>query len=489
MFENRWSKRPPTFYSRVVAPSNSSSIFRGPLEDALRYALAHLENLDLGPSRPAPPPESLRRRMAHALTDYGIPAQEVIADLVADSAGGIMGNAGGRFYGWVMGGVVPAALAADWLTSTWDQNAGISASGPAAALAEEISGAWLKELLGIPAGASFAFVTGCQMAHVTCLAAARHGVLSRAGWNVEDSGLAGAPAIRIFASRDRHGSVKRAVRLLGLGSDNLIGLGTDEEGRLYPAALERALTAHEGGPAIVVLQAGELNTGVFDDFETLIPIAKRHNAWVHIDGAFGLWAAAAALLPPPSQPEPMRADSWATDGHKWLNVPYDCGYAFVADPDAQRASMSYQASYLVFDSAARDQIDWNPEWSRRARGFSTYAAIRQLGRHGIGEIVERCCDHASALTLGIGGLPGAEVLCTPTINQGLVRFLDPHGADDDRRTDEIIAAVQASGEAFLGGVTWRGKRAMRISVCNWMTTDRDVERVIAAFAQALREAI
>ena len=324
MFENRWSKRPPTFYSRVVAPSNSSSIFRGPLEDALRYALAHLENLDSGPVAPNAPPESLRRRMAHALTDYGIPAQEVIADLVADSAGGIMGNAGGRFYGWVMGGVVPAALAADWLTSTWDQNAGISASGPAAALAEEISGAWLKDLLGIPAGASFAFVTGCQMAHVTCLAAARHGVLSRAGWNVEDSGLTGAPAIRIFASHDRHGSVKRAVRLLGLGSDNLIGLGTDEEGRLYPAALERALTAHEGGPAIVVLQAGELNTGVFDDFETLIPIAKRHNAWVHIDGAFGLWAAAAARFRHLVSGADA-ADSWATDGHKWLNVPYDCG--------------------------------------------------------------------------------------------------------------------------------------------------------------------
>jgi glutamate/tyrosine decarboxylase-like PLP-dependent enzyme len=486
MFEIRCREIASTLYSRGVAPSNSTSTFRGPLESALRHALAHLENLDSAPVASTAPLETLRARMARPLTEDGAPPEQVIADLIADSAGGIIGNAGGRFYAWVIGGAVPAALAADWLTSTWDQNAGIYASGPAAALAEEISGAWLKELLGIPERASFAFVTGCQMAHVTCLAAARHAVLERAGWNVEDRGLAGAPRIRVFASRDRHGSVKRAVRLLGLGSDNLIGLDTDDDGRLAPVALEQALTAASGASAIVILQAGELNTGVFDPFESLIPIARRHNAWVHIDGAFGLWANASPRFRH-LMAGAAAADSWATDGHKWLNVPYDCGYAFVADPAAQRAAMSYQASYLVFDSAARDQIDWNPEWSRRARGFSTYAAIRQLGRRGIAEIVERCCDHARALTLGIGGLPGAEVLWTPVINQGLVRFLDPRGEDHDRRTDEIIARVQASGEAYFGGVTWRGQRAMRISVCNWITTDADVERVIAAVANALHQ--
>jgi glutamate/tyrosine decarboxylase-like PLP-dependent enzyme len=472
-----------TLYSRGVAPSNTTSVFRGPLESALRHALEHLENLDANPVAPTATLETLRARMGRPLTNDGAPPQQVIADLVADSAGGIIGNCG-RFYAWVMGGAVPAALAADWLTSTWDQNAGIYASGPAAALAEEISGAWLKELLGIPARASFAFVTGCQMAHVTCLAAARHSVLERAGWNVEDCGLSGAPAIRVFASRDRHGSVKRAVRLLGMGADNLIGLDTDDEGRLSPETLNRALADAPGAPSIVVLQAGELNTGIFDPIAALIPIARRYHAWVHIDGAFGLWANASPRFRHLAAGSDA-ADSWATDGHKWLNVPYDCGYAFVAAPEAQRAAMSYQASYLVFDNSARDQIDWNPEWSRRARGFSTYAAIRQLGRRGIAEVVERCCGHARALTLGIGGLPGAEVLWTPVINQGLVRFLDPHGQDHDRRTDEIIAAIQASGEAFFGGVTWRGKRAMRISVCNWMTTERDVERVIAAFARIL----
>ena len=473
-----------TLYSRGVAPSKTTSLFRGPLESALRHALDHLGGLDVRPVAPTASLEILRARLERPLCNDGAPAQQVIADLVADSEGGIIGNAGGRFYAWVMGGAVPAALAADWLTSTWDQNAGIYASGPAAALVEEIAGGWLKELLGIPASASFAFVTGCQMAHVTCLAAARHAVLERAGWNVEDRGLSGAPVIRLFASRERHGSVKRAVRLLGLGSDNLIGLGTDHEGRLSTAALERALANAGGAPAIVVLQAGELNTGVFDPIAELIPVARRYGAWVHIDGAFGLWVNASPRLRHLAAGSEA-ADSWATDGHKWLNVPYDCGYAFVAAPEAQRAAMSYQASYLLFDTSARDQIDWNPEWSRRARGFSTYAAIRQLGRRGIAEIVERCCDHARALTLGIGSLPGAEVLWTPVINQGLVRFLDSSGQDHGRRTDEVIAAIQASGEAFFGGVTWQGKRAMRISVCNWMTTDSDVERVISAFARIL----
>jgi glutamate/tyrosine decarboxylase-like PLP-dependent enzyme len=466
--------------------SHTNLTFREPLQRAVRHALAHIENLDALPVAATAPLETLRARLARPLADDGAAAEEVIDELVRDTEGGIVGSAGGRFYSWVVGGCVPAALAADWLTSTWDQNAGIYVAGPAAALVEEIAGEWLKELLGIPAGASFAFVTGCQMAHVTCLAAARHSVLERRGWDVEARGLSGAPAIRLLASRERHGSVKRAVRLLGMGSDNLGGLDTDDQGRLAPQALEEALVG-DSVPAIVILQAGELNTGVFDPFEQLIPIARRYGAWVHIDGAFGLWAAASPRFRHFCAGA-AAADSWATDGHKWLNVPYDCGYAFVADPMAQRAAMSHQTSYLMVERAARDQIDWNPEWSRRARGFATYAAIRQLGRNGIAAIVERCCDCARALTEGIGRLPGAEVLWEPVINQGLVRFLDLSGGDHDRRTDEVIAAILAGGEAFFGGVTWRGMRAMRISVCNWMTSEADVERVVRAVARAMETA-
>jgi glutamate/tyrosine decarboxylase-like PLP-dependent enzyme len=268
-------------------------------------------------------------------------------------------------------------------------------------------------------------------------------------------------------------------------------LPADSDGQLPADALERALNQNGSEPTIVLLQAGDVNTGKYDSFEGLIPIAKRHNAWVHIDGAFGLWAAASAeyrhLVKGVSE-----ADSWATDGHKWLNVPYDCGYAFVAHPDAHRASMTSHASYLTRDGDVRDQMDWTPEWSRRARAFPTYAALRQLGRGGVSDLVERCCQHAYTLVMEIGRLPGAEVVSKPVINQGLVRFLDLNQgaseADHDRRTDQVIAAILATGEAFFGGTTWRGRRAMRVSVSNWLTSQKDVERVVSAVAKALTAA-
>ncbi len=399
-----------------------------------------------------------------------------------------LGSAGGRFFGWVIGGSLPSALAADWLTSAWDQNAGHHACSPAAAVAEEVAGEWLKEILGLPARASFALVTGCQMAHTTCLAAARHGVLAKHGWDVEKQGLYGAPPIRLISSDLRHESFERAVRLLGLGLAQVTYLSSDSQGHMPAHALERTLSENSDRPAIVLLQAGDVNTGAYDSFETLIPIAKKYGAWVHVDGAFGLWAAAS------SQYRHLvkgidSADSWATDGHKWLNVPYDCGYAFVADAEAHRASLSQQAAYLVDGGDLRNELDWNPEFSRRARAFPTYAAIRQLGRKGIAELVERCCRHAHTLVMEIGGLPGAEVVAEPIVNQGLVRFLDPgpgaSDADHDRRTNEVIAAIVASGEAFFGGTTWRGRRAMRVSVCNWQTSEEDVERVVRAAKKVL----
>ncbi|HTS25477.1 MAG TPA: pyridoxal-dependent decarboxylase [Bryobacteraceae bacterium] len=472
---------------RTVATANP---FRKSLTAALEHALDFLEGLDARPVAPTAGLESLRSRLLRDLADQGTPADQVIAELVRDVEGGILGSTGGRFFAWVVGGVLPASLAADWLTATWDQNAGIHVSGPAAAVVEEVAGAWLKEILGLPAGASFAFVTGCQMAHVTCLAAARQELLERRGWDVARRGLYGAPPIRIVTSTERHGSIQRAVRLLGMGLDQMIDLPASDGGQLAPEPLRRELERVPEAPTVVLLQAGDLTRGAYDSFEDLIPIARQHGAWVHVDGAFGLWAAAS-----PRYRHLVRgvegADSWATDGHKWLNVPYDSGYAFVADPRAHVAAMSHREPYLQQHLEARDQMDWNPEWSRRARGFSTYAAIRELGRSGIARVVEQCCDRARSLVQGIGRLDGAEVIWEPTINQGLVRFLDRKpGAgefDHDRRTDEVIARIVSGGEAYFGGTTWQGRRAMRVSVCNWRTSEDDVARVIEGVRRALAE--
>lgn len=452
---------------------------------AQQHAFAFLNNLDDAPVGATVDVQTLRHQLNKPLADSGLPPEQVITELVRDVSGGLIGSAGGRFFGWVIGGAVHAALAADWLTATWDQNGALYATSPAAAVVEEVAGAWLKDILRLPTHASFALVSGCQMAHATCLAAARQALLAERDWDVEQRGLYGASPIRILTSSQRHGSFERAVRLLGLGREQVVCLTSDANDRLEPAALEKALETDSSAPTIVLLQAGDINIGAFDDFESLIPIAKRYRAWVHVDGAFGLWAAAS-----PHYRQLLRgveaADSWATDGHKWLNVPFDSGYAFIANVDAHRASMSHRAPYITHQEDARDEMDWNPEWSRRARGFSTYAALRQLGRDGVAELIDRCCLHAHEIVMGIGQLAGAEVLREPIINQGLVRFLDSSSEQDhDRRTDEVIAAIVASGEAFFGGTTWRGKRAMRVSVCNWRTSPEDVQRSINAVARVL----
>ena len=325
------------------------------------------------------------------------------------------------------------------------------------------------------------------MAHVTCLAAARQALLEKRGWNVGNQGLYGAPSIRIISSELRHETFERAARLLGLGLAQITYLPTNSRGCLPSEALQCALEENSSAPTIVLLQAGDVNTGAYDSFESLIPIAKQHNAWIHVDGAFGLWAAAS-----PRYRHLVKgveaADSWATDGHKWLNVPYDCGYAFVAHPQAHRASPTAHASYLS-PGDARNQLDWTPEWSRRARAFPTYAALRQLGKKGIADLVDSCCQHAHTLVMEIGKLPGAEVVSEPIINQGLIRFLDLKAgatdADQDRHTDEVIQKIVASGEAFFGGTTWRGRRAMRVSVSNWQTSGEHVSRVIAAVQKIL----
>jgi glutamate/tyrosine decarboxylase-like PLP-dependent enzyme len=462
-----------------------------PLHAAFKHALTYLDNLDSQPVGASATAATLRRQLAKPLLEHGTPAEVVVSELARDVAGGLHASAGSRFFGWVIGGALPAALAADWLTSTWDQNAGLYAVAPAAAIVEEVVGAWLKDLLQLPPEASFALVTGTQMAHVTCLAAARHALLAKRGWDVEEQGLAGGPPIRILASDQHHGSVDRAIRLLGLGTSNVVQIATDVQGRVLPAELEKGLAQDAEAPTIIILQAGDVNTGAFDDFVQLTALGKKYGAWTHVDGAFGLWAAASPRYRHLMQGASL-ADSWVTDGHKWLNVPYDCGFAIVADPQAHSASMSHHAAYLTHATRERDEMDWNPEFSRRARGFASYAALRQLGRRGVAELVDRCCAHAQSLVKGIGQLGGAEIVCEATINQALLRFRDPAPnatePDHDRWTDQVIAAIAESGEAFFTATTWRGHRAMRISVSSWKTTDADVKRTIAAVARVLEGA-
>jgi glutamate/tyrosine decarboxylase-like PLP-dependent enzyme len=458
--------------------------FQPALETAMHHALAYLRTVDERPVGPRASLDTLRQRLCKEWNENPIPPESVVNDLVKDIAGGLNNSVNARFYAWVIGGSLPSALAADWLTSTWDQNAGMYAVSPASAIVEEAVGSWLKDLFRLPASSSFALVTGCQMAHTTCLAAARTWLLKQRGWDLERQGMSGSPQIRVFCGI-RHATIDRTLRLLGFGDESITRLRVDNVGALEPSALEAALRAIDGQPAIVLLQAGDVNTGGFDDFEALIPIAREHGAWTHVDGAFGMWAAASPRY------ERLvrgmeRAHSWATDGHKWLNVPYDCGYAFVAEPDAHRASMSYQASYLTHQEVARDPLDWNPEFSRRARGFASYAALRELGRAGVRELVERCCDCASQLVAGLGELEGVKVLASPIINQGLVTFPDPSGALSNDWNDQVIAAIAADGTSFFSGTTTaNGCRAMRVSVSNWQTSPDNVIKTIAGVNRVL----
>ena len=439
------------------------------------YAARFLATLDERPVKPTASVEELRETLGGPLPEGGLDAAQVVAELIEAAEPGVMAMPAGRFFGFVLGGALPAAIAADWLTSAWDQNAGLIGPAPSAGVVEEVALEWLRELLMLPGGVSAGFVTGCQMAHMTALAAARHRVLERAGWDLMRDGLQGAPRIRILVGEERHVTVDRALRYLGIGAAQIEPLPADEQGRMRADLLPDALASGEL-PTIVCAQVGNVNTGSCDDVVAVADAVEGTGAWLHIDGAFGLWAAASPRFRH-LVAGCERADSWATDAHKWLNVPYDSGIAFCADTEAHRAAMSVRASYLeqVDADAARDQMDWNPEFSRRARGFPIYAAIRALGREGIAAMVERCCDHAARFAQLLGAEPGVEILNDVVLNQVLVRF-----GDDDALTQAAVKAVQEDGTCWLSGTIWQGKAAMRISVSNWRTTEDDVRRSAGA---------
>ena len=401
---------------------------------------------------------------------------EVVSELIAAAEPGLVGSQTGRYFGFVFGSALPASVAADWVATAWDQNAFSVVTSPAAAAAEQVAGGWIAELLGLPDGVSTGFVTGAQGANTTGLAAARQHVLARAGWDVSRDGLQGAPPIRILAGAERHVTIDRSLRLLGLGTASLEQLPADAQGRLRADAL-RAELEGATGPVIVCAQAGNVNTGAVDPVGELADACAAVGAWLHVDGAFGLWATASPRLRHLTE-GCDRADSWATDAHKWLNVPYDCGLVFCRHPEAHGEAMAVAASYLQ-RADGRSPSDWVPESSRRARGFAVWAAVRALGRSGVSALVERCCDHARTFADLLGAAPDVEILNDVVLNQVLVRF-----GDDDGITREVVRRVQADGTCWLGGTDWHGRAAMRISVSSFRTTTADVERSANAILQA-----
>ena len=451
-----------------------------------RTAELAIEYRAILPERPVHPSASIDQQidiLGGALPEAGEDPVALIERMARDVPPGLMAMPGPRFFGFVLGGAQPAAVAADWLMSVWGQNSPQAVITPSAAAAERIAGDWLIDLFGLPPQSTVGFVTGGTMANFTALATARHAVLRAAGWDVEANGLQGAPALTVVAGADAHVTLFAALRMVGLGAGTSRRVDVDDQGRMRREELARVL-ADISGPTIVCLQAGNVNSGAFDPFEDAIPLIREQlpDAWIHVDGAFGLWAAVS-----PTRRDLVAgvagADSWSTDAHKFLNVPFDSGVIFVRDGAAHRAAMSMTASYLFFDAAHRDPGDYVPELSRRARGFPVYAALRSLGRAGVRELVDRCCDLALRFARSLAEDPDVEIVNDVVLNQALIRF-----DDSDERTRDVIARVQADGTAWLAGATWNGRHVMRISVINWWTREGDIDASVDAVRRALAAA-
>jgi glutamate/tyrosine decarboxylase-like PLP-dependent enzyme len=445
------------------------------LERAHELTLDWLATLE---SRPVPPQASIEQVVAalgDALPEEGADPTEVVELLARACEPGLTASPSGRFFGFVIGGTHPAALATDWLVSAWDQNAGLRRLTPAHSAVEDVASAWLLQLLGLPSGSAVGFVTGGTMANFTCLAAGRDAVLRRVGWDVVTKGLHGGPRVRVLVGAERHDTVDLALRYLGLGAPEPVA--ADGQGRIEVPALAAALAAGSGEPTMVVLQAGNVHSGAFDNFEDAVRVAHEHGAWVHVDGAFGLWAAASPMHAH-SLYGVDGADSWATDAHKTLNVPYDCGLAIVRDPAALKAAMGMHGDYLIHDEAG-EPFDKVPEISRRARAFPVWAVLRSLGSSGVRELVERLAAHATAFAEGLAAIRGVEVLNNVVFTQVCASF------GSDERTDEVVRRILEDGTAWMSGSRWRGRSVLRISVSNWSTTERDVEVSLDAVRRAV----
>jgi glutamate/tyrosine decarboxylase-like PLP-dependent enzyme len=450
-------------------------------------ALRFLETLPSRPVRAAAGVDALRAAFSSPLPETGVDPRQVLEELERMAEPGLVASAGPRYFGFVTGGTLPTALAAEWLVSAWDQNAFSFVMSPAASVIEEVSASWLLGVLGLPAHASVGFVTGGQMANFTCLCAARAEVLRRAGVDLDQTGLSGAPEIRVFAGDQSHVTIHNALRMLGIGKRQVVAVASDDQGRMRASELAAALRRWDG-PAIVCAQAGNVNTGSFDPLRAIVDAAHARGAWVHIDGAFGLWAAA--------HPQ-MRglldgfdaADSWAIDGHKWLNVAYDSGFAIVADARAHRSALRVgAAAYLVQDeTAGRDGSDWVPESSRRARAIPVYAALRSLGRTGVAELIGRCCELAQRMAGRLAREAGAEILNDVVLNQVIAIFPAADGAKTDALTKAVIERTRQDGVCWVGPSQYGGRVVMRISISNWSTTERDVNLSVEAIARAAME--
>jgi glutamate/tyrosine decarboxylase-like PLP-dependent enzyme len=451
------------------------------LRAAAEAAIAWREGVE---ARPVAAAQSYAEALAafrEPMPEAGMPATEVVGELLRRSEGGILGMVSPNFHGWVVGASHPAGVAADWLASAWGQAAGFAEPTPAAAAAEEVAAGWVLELLGLPES-GVGFATGATMANFTCLAAARNALLAKAGWDVEARGLFGAPELHVVVGGEAHSSLYLTLRMLGLGAERVQVAAADRQGRMRPEALERVLAPLDG-PIVVCLQAGNVNSGAFDPFAALMPPARAKGAWVHVDGAFGLWARAAPALAGLTEGV-EGADSWAADAHKWLQVPYDCGLAIVRDSAAQQRAVSITASYLANASANREPENLSPEMSRRARGFAVWAVLKALGRRGVAEMVERHCAVARAIAERLGREPGLEVLNEVVLNQVVLACGEGPGAD--ALTRATLKAVQADGTCYPTHGRWRGREIIRISVCAGPTTIADGARSAEAIVAAWR---